>query len=160
MQADLAQLVPALQGGRSTRPTAPPAGATETTVRLQEAITQVIRLLASAERAVAQGYRRVGLVSAAVSDHTQIDELATQLQAMGVAISASSMRMDPISVPLIRAMAASGAQTLTVAPGPRNYQVRSTTNTDPAKGPSLSRVSRVSISELALVRCGEKPSQV
>lgn len=50
MQADLAQLVPALQGGRSTRPTAPPAGATETTVRLQEAITQVIRLLASAER--------------------------------------------------------------------------------------------------------------
>ena len=76
------------------------------------------RLLASAERAVAQGYRRVGLVSATVSDHTQIDELATQLQAMGVAISASSMRMDPISVPLIRAMAASGAQTLTVAPGP------------------------------------------
>ncbi len=62
----------------------------------------VERLLASAERACRTGYRRAGLVSAAVSDHTQIDGSATQLQAMGVAISASSMRMDPISVPLIR----------------------------------------------------------
>ena len=86
------------------------------------------RLLASAERAVAQGYRRVGLVSAAVSDHTQIDELATQLQAMGVAISASSMRMDPISVPLIRAMAASGAQTLTVAPEAGSQRLRNVIN--------------------------------
>jgi len=86
------------------------------------------RLLASAERAVAEGYRRVGLVSAAVSDHTQIDELATQLQVMGVAISASSMRMDPISVPLIRAMAASGAQTLTVAPEAGSQRLRNVIN--------------------------------
>jgi len=86
------------------------------------------RLLASAERAVTEGYRRVGLVSAAVSDHTQIDELATQLQAMGVAISASSMRMDPISVPLIRAMAASGAQTLTVAPEAGSQRLRNVIN--------------------------------
>ena len=35
---------------------------------------------------------------------------------MGASISASSMRMDPISVPLIRAMAETGAQNLTVAP--------------------------------------------
>jgi radical SAM superfamily enzyme YgiQ (UPF0313 family) len=58
----------------------------------------------------------IGLVSAAVSDHSRIDELATELHAMGAAISASSMRTDPISVPLVRALRASGSQTLTIAP--------------------------------------------
>lgn len=58
----------------------------------------------------------IGLVSAAVSDHPHIDELATELQAMGARISVSSMRTDPISVPLVKAQAASGAQTLTIAP--------------------------------------------
>jgi radical SAM superfamily enzyme YgiQ (UPF0313 family) len=58
----------------------------------------------------------IGLVSAAVSDHSKIDELATELQGMGARITVSSMRTDPISVPLVRAMAASGTQTLTIAP--------------------------------------------
>ena len=58
----------------------------------------------------------IGLVSAAVSDHSQIDELATELHGMGARITVSSMRTDPISVPLVRAMAASGTQTLTIAP--------------------------------------------
>ncbi|NJN83185.1 MAG: hypothetical protein HC802_13475 [Caldilineaceae bacterium] len=53
----------------------------------------VEKLLASAQAALAAGQRKVGLVSAAVSDHTQIDELAVELQAMGASISASSMRM-------------------------------------------------------------------
>ena len=35
---------------------------------------------------------------------------------MGARISVSSMRTDPISVPLVQAMAASGTQTLTIAP--------------------------------------------
>ena len=35
---------------------------------------------------------------------------------MGARITVSSMRTDPISVPLVRAMAASGTQTLTIAP--------------------------------------------
>ncbi len=85
-------------------------------------------LLASAERALAAGYRKVGLVSAAVSDHTQIDELATALQRMGASISASSMRMDPISVPLIRAMAETGAQNLTVAPEAGSQRLRNVIN--------------------------------
>ena len=86
------------------------------------------KLIASAERALANGYKKIGLVSAAVSDHTQIDELATQLQRMGVSISASSMRMDPISVPLIRAMAESGAQNLTVAPEAGSQRLRNVIN--------------------------------
>ncbi len=35
---------------------------------------------------------------------------------MGIRISISSMRTDPISVPMVRALAASGTQTLTIAP--------------------------------------------
>jgi len=70
-------------------------------------------------REVARGlkYRdRVGLVSAAVSDHSQIDELAAELRRMGARLSASSMRVDPISEPLISALAESGTRTLTIAP--------------------------------------------
>jgi radical SAM superfamily enzyme YgiQ (UPF0313 family) len=58
----------------------------------------------------------VGLVSAAVSDHSQIDALATELQALDIRISVSSMRTDPISLPLVRALAGSGTKTLTIAP--------------------------------------------
>jgi radical SAM superfamily enzyme YgiQ (UPF0313 family) len=86
------------------------------------------RLLASAEAARARGMTKVGLVSAAVSDHTQIDELATELARMGASISASSMRMDPISVPLIRGMAATGAQNLTVAPEAGSQRLRNVIN--------------------------------
>ncbi|MBV7327579.1 radical SAM protein [Chloroflexi bacterium TSY] len=86
------------------------------------------KLLASAQKAIDNGYTKIGLVSAAVSDHTQIDELATELQRMGASISASSMRMDPISVPLIRAMAESGAKTLTVAPEAGSQRLRNVIN--------------------------------
>ncbi|MFN8439910.1 MAG: radical SAM protein [Caldilineaceae bacterium] len=86
------------------------------------------RLLVSAENAVLSGYTKIGLVSAAVSDHTQIDELATELQKMGASISASSMRMDPISVPLIKAMAETGAQNLTVAPEAGSQRLRNVIN--------------------------------
>jgi radical SAM superfamily enzyme YgiQ (UPF0313 family) len=86
------------------------------------------RLLASAERALAAGQKKVGLVSAAVSDHTQIDELASELQRMGASLSASSMRMDPLSVPLIRALAQTGAQNLTVAPEAGSQRLRNVIN--------------------------------
>ncbi|MEZ4864657.1 MAG: radical SAM protein [Caldilineaceae bacterium] len=86
------------------------------------------KLLASAESAIAQGYTKIGLVSAAVSDHTQIDELAMALQRMGASLSASSMRMDPISKPLIRAMAETGAQNLTVAPEAGSQRLRNVIN--------------------------------
>jgi radical SAM superfamily enzyme YgiQ (UPF0313 family) len=66
----------------------------------------------------------IGLVSAAVSDHSHIDDLANELLAMGARISVSSMRTDPISVPLVRAMAASGTQTLTIAPEAGSQRLR------------------------------------
>jgi radical SAM superfamily enzyme YgiQ (UPF0313 family) len=86
------------------------------------------KLLDWAQAAMAKGHKRIGLVSAAVSDHTQIDELATELAGMGASISASSMRMDPISVPLIQAMAEGGSQTLTVAPEAGSERLRNVIN--------------------------------
>jgi len=67
---------------------------------------------------------RVGLVSTAVSDHSQIDELAIELRRMGARISVSSTRVDPISKPLIRALAESGTRTLTIAPEAGSERLR------------------------------------
>ncbi|MGC8878273.1 MAG: radical SAM protein [Anaerolineae bacterium] len=64
-----------------------------------------------------QKYRdRVGLVSAAVSDHPQIDPLVTELRRMGLKVAVSSLRIDSLSETLIRALAESDIQTLTIAP--------------------------------------------
>ena len=54
---------------------------------------------------------KIGLVSAAVSDHSWIDQIAVELRKMGARIAISSMRVDPISEPLVRALAESGTQT-------------------------------------------------
>ncbi len=73
---------------------------------------------------------RIGLVSAAVSDHRQIDQLAVELRALGARISVSSMRVDPVSEPLIRALAESGARTLTIAPEAGSQRLRAVVNKD------------------------------
>ncbi|MFN2169423.1 MAG: radical SAM protein, partial [Anaerolineae bacterium] len=71
---------------------------------------------------------RLGLVSAAVSDHSEIDLLATELRALGARISVSSMRVDPVSEPLLRALAESGTQTLTIAPEAGSERMRRAIN--------------------------------
>ncbi|MCS7222272.1 MAG: radical SAM protein [Anaerolineae bacterium] len=76
---------------------------------------------------------KIGLVSAAVSDHTEIDRLAEGLRRLGARISVSSMRTDPISVPLVELLAESGTQTLTIAPEAGSQRLRnviSKTQTD------------------------------
>jgi radical SAM superfamily enzyme YgiQ (UPF0313 family) len=83
-----------------------------------------------AERARLEGrpLAGVGLVSAAVSDHSRIDDLAEALRAMDIRISISSMRTDPISVPMVRALAESGTQTLTIAPEAGTDRLRKVIN--------------------------------
>ena len=71
---------------------------------------------------------RIGLVSAAVSDHSWIDQIATELRGMGARLTASSMRVDPISEPLIRGLAESGNQTLTIAPEAGSVRIRKVIN--------------------------------
>lgn len=71
---------------------------------------------------------RLGLVSAAVSDHSQIDELAVALRRLGARLSVSSLRVDPLSMPLLRALAESGARTLTIAPEAGSERLRRAIN--------------------------------
>lgn len=71
---------------------------------------------------------RIGLVAAAVSDHSWIDEIAIELRKMGARLTASSMRMDPISEPLIKGLAESGNQTLTIAPEAGSERMRKVIN--------------------------------
>jgi radical SAM superfamily enzyme YgiQ (UPF0313 family) len=59
---------------------------------------------------------KIGLVAAAVSDYSRIDELVAALRGMGAAISASSLRVSPLSPVLVRALAESGSRTITFAP--------------------------------------------
>jgi radical SAM superfamily enzyme YgiQ (UPF0313 family) len=71
---------------------------------------------------------RIGLVSAAVSDHSWIDQIAIELRKMGARLTASSMRVDPISEPLIKGLAESGNQTLTIAPEAGSVRLRKVIN--------------------------------
>jgi len=71
---------------------------------------------------------RIGLVSAAVSDYSRIGELVAGLQGMGARLSASSLRVDPLPELLLRALAESGAQTLTIAPEAGSQRLRTLIN--------------------------------
>ncbi len=87
----------------------------------------VENLLAQARKLLRYG-ERLGLVSAAVSDHPHIDHLAAELRRLGARLSVSSMRVDPVSEPLIRALAESGARTLTIAPEAGSERLRRVIN--------------------------------
>ena len=71
---------------------------------------------------------RIGLVSAAVSDHSHINELAVQLRQLGAELSVSSMRVDPPAEALIQALAESGTRTLTIAPEAGSDRLRQAIN--------------------------------
>ena len=87
----------------------------------------VVALLEQAQEGLR--YRdRIGLISAAVSDYSHIEELATRLREMGARVSVSSLRVDPLPEALIRALAESGVQTLTIAPEAGSQRLRTLIN--------------------------------
>lgn len=71
------------------------------------------------------GYlRRIGLVSAATSDYSRLDEMVTALGALGAEISVSSLRIAPLSYALIEALVQSGSQSITLAPEAGSERLR------------------------------------
>jgi len=84
-------------------------------------------LLAQAEQGL-QCTNRIGLLAAAVSDHPEIGELAYRLHRMDAEISVSSLRVRPFSQSLLKALAKSGAQNITIAPEAGSERLRTIIN--------------------------------
>ncbi|HDN80101.1 MAG TPA: radical SAM protein [Chloroflexi bacterium] len=66
----------------------------------------------------------IGLVSAAVSDYSRMDELAEELMTLGGCISVSSLRVETVSEKLLKALAQSGTRTITLAPEAGSERLR------------------------------------
>ncbi|MBU1747649.1 MAG: radical SAM protein [Chloroflexi bacterium] len=80
-------------------------------------------LLRQAEEGL-QHRPRVGLVGAAVSDYSRIDELVAGIRALGGRIAVSSLRADSLTEPLLAALAESDTQTITLAPEAGSQRLR------------------------------------
>lgn len=74
------------------------------------------------------GAKKVGLVSAAVSDHPQIEELCTSLMDGGRVLSFSSLRADALKAPILSALRAGGRQSAAIAPEAGSERLRRVIN--------------------------------
>jgi len=72
--------------------------------------------------------RRVGLVSIALCDHPDIDEILAGLAEMGYSISPASLRLDDLTPSIVRRLQASGERTLTIAPETGSDRLRRVIN--------------------------------
>jgi radical SAM superfamily enzyme YgiQ (UPF0313 family) len=85
------------------------------------------RILELAQRA-RQYSKRVGLVSIALCDHPDIEEILTKLAAMGYSISPASLRLDDLTPSIVRLLRESGERTLTIAPETGSDRLRRVIN--------------------------------
>lgn len=68
--------------------------------------------------------QRVGLVSPAVADHSEIGTIARQILQAGGQISVASLRIDSLTAGDVEAMAASGHRTVAIAPEAGSQRLR------------------------------------
>ncbi len=103
----------------------------------------VEKLLEQAKQGL-QYRNRLGLVSAAISDHPQIDELVAGLREMNARFSVSSIRIKPLSGVLLKGLAESGAKTITLAPEAGSERLRRTISKGLSESDILEALRRVS----------------
>ena len=85
------------------------------------------RILEIAERAKPHS-ARVGLVSIALCDHPDIEEILTALVKMGYAISPASLRLDDLTPTIVGLLRQSGERTITIAPETGSDRLRRVIN--------------------------------
>src|SRR5262245_44119664 len=85
------------------------------------------RILELAERARPHS-NKAGLVSIALCDHPQIEEILTRLSGMGYSISPASLRLDDITPDMIRLLRESGERSITIAPETGSDRLRRVIN--------------------------------
>jgi radical SAM superfamily enzyme YgiQ (UPF0313 family) len=71
---------------------------------------------------------RAGLVSIALCDHPQIEEILAGLAGMGYSISPASLRLDDLTPGIVRRLHESGEHTLTIAPETGSDRLRRVVN--------------------------------
>jgi radical SAM superfamily enzyme YgiQ (UPF0313 family) len=71
---------------------------------------------------------RAGLVSIALCDHPQIEEILAGLAGMGYSISPASLRLDDLTPTIVRRLHESGEHTLTIAPETGSDRLRRVIN--------------------------------
>jgi radical SAM superfamily enzyme YgiQ (UPF0313 family) len=71
---------------------------------------------------------RIGLVSIALCDHPEIEEILTRLVEMGYSISPASLRLDDLTPTILRLLRASGERTVTIAPETGSDRLRRVIN--------------------------------
>jgi radical SAM superfamily enzyme YgiQ (UPF0313 family) len=72
--------------------------------------------------------KRIGLISAATSDHPQLEQLLARMLEVGADVSLSSLRIDRISPFLVEALVRSGTRTITLAPEAGSQRMRDVIN--------------------------------
>src|SRR5204862_7846729 len=85
------------------------------------------RILQLAEQARPHS-NRVGLVSIALCDHPDIEEILTRLVAMGYSISPASLRLDDLTPAILNLLRKSGERTITIAPETGSDRLRRVIN--------------------------------
>ena len=82
--------------------------------------------------ALAEGARKysskVGLVSIALCDHPDIEEILTRLSGMGYSISPASLRLDDLTPTIVRLLRESGERSMTIAPETGSDRLRRVIN--------------------------------
>lgn len=72
--------------------------------------------------------KKVGLMGAAISDYPYIDELVQYIRSKGLRFSCASLRADSLTQDVVDGLAASGQQTITVAPEAGSERLRRVIN--------------------------------
>src|SRR5262245_34374589 len=72
--------------------------------------------------------QRIGLVSIALCDHPDIEEILTTLVEMGYSISPASLRLDDLTPTILRLLRQSGERTVTIAPETGSDRLRRVIN--------------------------------
>ncbi len=85
------------------------------------------RILELAARAKPHS-NRAGLVSIALCDHPEIEEILTRLVEMGFGISPASLRLDDLTPTILRLLRQSGEKTITIAPETGSDRLRRVIN--------------------------------
>jgi len=85
---------------------------------------RILRLAENARRYSA----RAGLVSIALCDHPDIEEILTRLVEMGYSISPASLRLDDLTPTILELLRRSGERTITIAPETGSDRLRRVIN--------------------------------